>query len=133
MITPKQLAASDTEDGHQAALFCWCALNIKLYPELKWLFAIPNGGKRDARTAGKLKATGVKSGVPDMFLPVCMQHRTGLWIELKRPVTEYQRAGQISNEQLEWLNHLTKEGYAVRVCYGWEEARDALIQYLGMR
>ena len=35
MITPEQLAKSGTEHGHQAALFCWIALNIDRYPELE--------------------------------------------------------------------------------------------------
>ena len=41
-ITPEQLAASGSEDGHQSALFCWAALNTEQYPQLKNLFAIPN-------------------------------------------------------------------------------------------
>lgn len=123
-ITPEQLCRSGSEDGHQAALFCWCALSG--IPELKWLFHIPNGGSRHIAEASKLKAIGVKSGVPDIFLPVAGRFSSkGLWIELKKPIK-----GIVSKEQHEWLEYLGSQGYANRVCFGWIEAKDALLEYL---
>ena len=76
MITPEGLAAAGTEHAHQKAIFCWAANNFNKWPELQLMFAIPNGGTRGddkkSRTirGGKLKAEGVKAGVPDIFLPV---------------------------------------------------------------
>ena len=122
MITPEQLAKSGTESGNQSALFCWAATSG--IPELKWLFHIPNGGSRHIAEATKLKAMGVKRGVPDIFLPVRNIQYIGLWIELKKA------GGKISNEQIEWLYHLATQGYATRVCLGWEQARNALLEYL---
>lgn len=124
MITPEQLCRSGSEDGHQLALFCWCATSG--IPELKWLFHIPNGGSRHIAEAGKLKAMGVKSGVPDIFLPIGRNGFKGLWIELKKPVK-----GIVSKEQHEWLDFLFTQGYATLVCFGWIEARDCLLEYLG--
>lgn len=131
-ITPEQLAKSGSEDGHQLALLCWCALpEIQIrWPQLKYLFAIPNGGYRDKREAAKLKAMGVKAGVPDLCLPVPMYYWHGLYIELKRPDSKGKKAGQTSDEQDEWIAFLTKQGYRVIVSYGWEKARDYLIWYL---
>lgn len=123
-ITPEQLCRSGSEDGHQLALFCFAASSG--IPELRWLFHIPNGGSRHIAEAGKLKAMGVKSGVPDIFLPIGRNGFKGLWIELKKPVK-----GIVSKEQSEWLGFLSAEGYATRVCFGWEEARNALLDYLG--
>ena len=122
MITPEQLAKSGTESGNQSALFCWAATSG--IPELKWLFHIPNGGSRHIAEATKLKAMGVKRGVPDIFLPVRTTNYIGLWIELKKA------GGKISNEQIEWLYYLSAQGYATRVCLGWEQGRDALLEYL---
>lgn len=133
MITPEQLAKSGSEDGHQAALFCWIALNKEEYPELDWAFAVPNGGKRDKRTANRLKATGVKSGVPDIFLPVRRGQFPGLWVELKRPELKPKRQGSkggVSDEQDKYKKHLLSQGYGVYVAYGWEDARDTMIAYL---
>lgn len=121
-ITPEQLARVGTEAAHQCALMCWAASSGIV--ELKWLFHIPNGGSRHIAEAGKLKAMGVKSGVPDLFLPIMRNGRGGLWIELKKI------GGIVSKEQCDWIVLLVDQGYAARICYGWIEARDALLQYL---
>lgn len=125
MITPEQLAASGSEDGEQLALMCWCALNIAEYPDLKWLFHIPNGGSRDKREASKLKGMGVKRGVYDLFLPIKRGGYSGLFIELKKL-----KGGKVSEEQKEWGEHLRKEDFGAIICFGWIEARDTLIAYL---
>ena len=126
MIKPERLCKSGTEAGHQAALFCWAASSG--IHELKWLFHIPNGGSRHIAEASKLKAMGVKRGVPDIFLPVRTINFIGMWIELKKPIK-----GIVSGEQDEWLDYLSKQGYATRVAFGWESARDSLLEYLGKK
>lgn len=130
MITPEQLAKSNSESGHAKALMCWAAINIQQYPELKWLAHIPNGGWRDAVTANNLKAEGVKSGLPDYLLAVKRPPYSGLWMELKRPQSVGKKAGKVSDEQKEWIAHLQSQGFGAMVCVGWEAARDMLIQYL---
>lgn len=135
-ITPEQLASSGSEDGHQAALFCWAAENVGKYPALKWLHAIPNGGQRHIAEATKLVATGTRSGVLDTFLPACrlmfsgqfMYH--GLYIEMKKPEHRNKRDGGCSKEQLEFIAYASGAGYYCKVCYTWQEARDCLINYL---
>lgn len=130
LITPEQLALSGSEDGSQKALFCWAALSG--IQELKWLFHIPNGGSRHIAEASKLKAMGVKSGVPDIFLPIKTQrwrvgaNFNGLWIELKKPG----RVGGVSDEQTDWMILLSSQQFQCKVCYGWEQARDAILWYL---
>lgn len=51
----------DDESGHQEALFEWAAYHMDCMPELEYMHHIPNGGKRDKRTAVALKKTGRKS------------------------------------------------------------------------
>ena len=123
---PADIAKAGTEAAHQTALFCWAALpEIKLkYPELELLFHIPNGGTRNKAEAGALKAQGVKSGVPDLFLPVPKGCYAGLWIELKVG------KNKPSDNQDRWIANLTKQGYAVSVAYSWIEATEHLIYYL---
>lgn len=122
-MTPEQYAKSGSEHAHQVALFMWAQQSG--IAELKLMFAIPNGGLRDKRTATRLKAEGVKSGVPDIFLPVARKECWGLFIELKKP------GGRVSEEQYEWIYELRKQGYGAAVCVGWEAARDVILQYLG--
>lgn len=123
--TPESLSRSGSEWGEQAALFLWAQTVAKTNPELKWLFAIPNGGMRDKITAGRLKATGTKAGIPDLFLAIRRGPYSGLWIELKKI-----KGGKTSPEQDIWIDHLKSQGYGAIVCYGWESARDTILEYL---
>lgn len=114
-----------TEDQEQSALFMWAAYQRGKYPELDLLYHIPNGGKRNIVTAAKLKAQGVKAGVPDLFLPVARNGCHGLYIEMKRI-----RGGKLSPQQTSWMDALQRQGYAVAVCKGAEEAQSVILNYL---
>lgn len=122
-MTPEQYAKSGSEHAHQVALFMWAQQSG--IAELKLMFAIPNGGERNAIVATRLKAEGVKSGVPDVFLPVARQGCHGLFIELKKP------KGRANAAQSEWIDALQAQGYGACVCIGWEAARQIILQYLG--
>ena len=113
------------EHEEQCALFDWAAWMEKTIPALKLLHAIPNGGKRDIRTAAMLKAEGVKPGVPDLCLPVPRGGFHGLYIELKR-----RKGGTVSKEQQAWIDALKEQHYWCAVCHGWECARDVILEYL---
>ena len=114
----------DNEAGAQEALFSWASYNYTRYPELELLYHIPNGGKRDARTAANLKRQGVKAGVPDLHLPVARGDYNGLYIELKVG------SNKPTKLQNEWLCNLNKQDYLAIVCYGWQEAAEMLLAYL---
>ena len=114
------------EDEEQIALFNWAAwMACTRYPELELLHHVPNGGYRNKAEAGRFRAQGVRSGVPDVVLPVARGGWHGLYIELKR--TE---GGRVSEEQRWWLGKLSAQGYYTAVCKGWEEAKDAIESYL---
>lgn len=109
------------------ALFTWAhhmAVTGRL-PELARLFHVPNGGSRGPAEAGRFKAMGVKPGVPDVFLDVPRGGFHGLRIEMKR-----RRGGVLSDEQAEWLDYYNANGYRAVVCYGWDEARMEIEDYL---
>jgi hypothetical protein len=114
-----------TESEEQQALFTWAALQRGRYPELDLLFVIPNGGLRHKATAGRLKAEGVKAGVPDVCLPVARGEWHGLYIELKRV-----RGGKGRDGQERWLAELRDQGYYTAVCHGWMEAMRVIMKYL---
>ena len=116
-----------SEHTEQVALFDWARANEPMYLQLGLLFAIPNGGKRHIVTATRLKASGAKAGIPDISLPVPNRHgKHGLFIELKVG------KNKPSKKQWWWIYSLRAEGYAVEVCYGFEEARNAIVSYLGI-
>ena len=95
------------------------------YPEIKLMHHIPNGGMRHKATAARLKAEGVKSGVPDICLPVARGKHHGLYIELKRI-----KGGKPTDNQIKWMAALNKQGYQVALCNGWEAAAKVITQYL---
>jgi hypothetical protein len=111
-----------SEYSEQAALFEWAELQGNMTPELKLLFAIPNGQYRK----GQRPEAGLKAGVPDLMLPVHRSLHHGLFIEMKHG------RGALRQEQVEWLEALTGQGYKTAVCYGFEEARAVIEGYLDL-
>lgn len=96
----------------------------KYRKELKWLFAIPNGGSRNFLEAVSLKAQGVKPGVPDMFLPLARSGFSGLFIELKVG------KNKTSKNQDEFIKDAQLNNYKCEVCYGANDAIKVIEEYL---
>jgi len=119
-------AGTPTEHQEQCALFEWAALAQGAHPELCMLFAVPNGGKRDPIVAAKLKAEGVKAGVPDVFLACPRGRWHGLFVELKRA----DRSNHATSAQRAWIEMLRRYGYSAVVAYGCVEAQQAIMSYL---
>ena len=67
--------------------------------------------------AARLKAEGVVSGVPDLFVPAW-----GVWIEMKKP------GGRVSKAQQDWLAYLDGVGFETAVCFGADEAKAFLAE-----
>jgi hypothetical protein len=121
---PPPPTRKQTESAEQAKLVEWADLNRGQYPELSLLHAIPNGGYRNITTATRLKAEGVRAGVPDLCLPVARGGYYGLYIELKA------KGGRVQGNQREWLQQLTAQGYKAVVAFGFNEAREIIEEYL---
>lgn len=99
---PTRKAHRDEEHRLQCACVQWFALR---YPRLRGrLFAVPNGGRRDATTAAKLKAEGVVAGVADLILLKSNARYGALLIEMKTPT------GRQSESQKEWQQLISAEG-----------------------
>lgn len=125
-MTPEQIAKSNTESAHQKALFAQAALRLEMFPELRWMHHIPNGGSRSAVTAAKLKGEGVRAGVWDVFLPVARGGFHGLYIEMKAPG----KINNLSTVQRQFRDDITAQGYHMEVCDHWETAWQAVFIYL---
>ena len=112
------------ESAEQKAVFQWAATQYRKHPELRLMYAIPNGGFRNVREASRLKAEGVKAGVPDIHLPVANRPHIGLFIEMKR------KGAKPRANQIEWLTGLAKLGHKCAVCFDWVEAAEVIRGYL---
>lgn len=115
-----------SEFGEQSAFFEYLERLATRHPEFAYAFHIPNGEMRDKATAGRLKAAGVRAGVPDVFVPVVRKPYSGLFIEFKYG------NNTLSKEQKAFQTFLLQQGYLVMVCYSSEEAIDAVERYLGV-
>jgi len=132
----------------QSNLFEFYARIQGQVPEVQWAFHVPNGGHRHIAVAMQLKAQGVKSGVPDILIPVPSARRMddatrhvfdtqtqqlnattlpyfGLAIELKVGKNKQ------SEEQVRWQARFQQSGWRAVVCYGWEAAARETLLYFG--
>jgi hypothetical protein len=113
---------NDKEHIEQRMLIQWFRFQ---YPKLvKCLWAIPNGGIRHIKTAIKLKREGVLAGVADLFLMIPKKNFHGLFIEMKA------KNGKLQDNQKEFLDLAISMGYESKVCYGFDDAKKIIINYL---
>lgn len=122
---PKVPKTTIKEAQEQAYLFNWAKWNVGQFPELDEMFAIPNGaGKLSKQTCAKLKRTGLKAGVPDIFLPAIRGGYGGMFIELKS------MTGTVQDNQMDWKNRLERNGYFCIIAKGWISAMEQILKYL---
>ena len=118
--------AMRSEDTEQINVISWASWQMQKYPELKWLFHVPNGGSRNRMEAVKLKQMGVKAGVSDLCLPYPKVIYHGLFIEMK-----YGRNRQ-QDTQKEFLADMAAAGHFVATCYSAGEAIKVIEEYLSL-
>ena len=88
------------------------------------LFAVPNGGRRDATTGARLKDEGVLAGVSDLVLLQKRGESGALLIEMKT------RTGRQAPTQKEWQQKVEADGYKYVVCRSLDEFIKAVTDYL---
>lgn len=118
-VKPVRVVSNDIEDVIQAQIVS--LLENHAIPMLIW-FAVPNGGKRDIRTAVKLKATGTKAGIPDLVF-ICPRTRVSHFIEVKKP------KGRLSKEQSVFRDDAITLGLPWAVVTSLEETERQLDQW----
>ena len=110
---------------------------VEPIPECRWLHANPNGGYRHKSTGARLKAEGVKRGIPDLFLPVprpkyvyfhsavYIECYHGFYIEVKTP------KGRQTKEQKEFEKFAVEQGYKYVIVRSVQQGVDEILGYLG--
>ena len=116
---------SEAEIQHN--FFSWVDANSGRFPILNLIFAVPNGANLSKAGRAVMSLTGLRSGVPDVCVPVQRGVYTSLWIEFKRPLS-----GRLSETQKAWIAQLEKQGHKVAVLNTWPSAVDTVIAYLGI-
>ena len=114
-----------TDEEHRIQCECvrWFSLQ---YPRLYGrLFAVPNGGRRDATTAAKLKAEGVVAGVADLILLKSNRDYGALLIEMKT------RKGRQRDSQKQWEDTVCADSeYKYVVCRSFDDFKREVDDYL---
>ncbi len=115
----------DEEHRIQCACVRWFSLQ---YPRLHGrLFAVPNGGRRDAVTAAKLKAEGVIPGVADLILLKSNRCYGALLIEMKT------LKGRQRDSQKKWQKIVCADNeYKYVVCRSFDDFRNIINNYLSL-
>lgn len=98
------------------------------YLDIKYKGIFYNGSAGGMRTflsvAKKMKATGYKSGFPDLFIYESRNGYNGLAIELKV------KGNYASPKQKEVLQLLNDKGYLAKVCTDIDQAIESIDEYL---
>jgi hypothetical protein len=85
---------------------------------------VANERKTSFQAGARLKAKGVKSGVPDCMIYQSTGDYFGLALELKI------KPNKPTNNQKEWLRRLENEGWKTAVAYSFDEAKAHIDIYL---
>lgn len=110
------------ESEIQKNCILWFRLQYKEYAKV--IFAVPNGGKRNSREAGRMKSEGVTSGVSDVILLISRNGFNSLCIEFKTP------KGKQTDLQREWQEHAERHGNKYVICRSFEDFRGVVQEYL---
>ena len=109
---------------NESTLQCQCVRWFRYqYPRFT-LFAIPNGGNRDAVTGAIMKKEGVLAGVADLFLMLANHGYHGLFIEMKTS------EGRQADSQKMFQFQCEAFGYKYEICRSLEEFISTINEYL---
>lgn len=122
---PNKPRVGPSEHQEQVAVIQWWDVACHGYglPVFS-LFAVPNGGARDAITGSRLKAEGVRRGALDLILAKPMDQFHGLFIEMKVGIN------RLTDEQKEFTAYLLSVGYMASAHWSADSAITAIKEYL---
>lgn len=110
------------ESSLQRCCVSWFRLQ---YPKIATLlFAVPNGGSRNAIEAARMKGEGVTAGVADLLLLAPGNGFHGLAIEMKV------KRNKQTERQIAWQQAVEAQGYRYIVCRSFDEFRQAITNHL---
>ena len=135
VIRAKDFRPHQSEDSIQVSCVSWFRI---AHPELaRLLHHSANEGKRTTRIVhthagtrvvcsggARLKAMGMQTGFPDLFLAVPRRGMHGLFIEMKSAT------GRLEPSQREMLALLSEQGYATAICRSLDDFQHVTDSYL---
>jgi hypothetical protein len=122
MKTKKPKVLHPSEHHIQKAWFKWLALAYPNAWNVTW--ATPNAARRSPQMAAMMKAEGLRSGVPDVFMAMPRGEYHGLFLEFKS------HTGRLTENQTVYVINLRSMGYQVEVVRSFDEARLIVVKYM---
>ncbi len=111
-----------SEDYEQSCFVQWLASQNYMFS------SIPNSTfTRSYAVKAKNTRTGLRPGLPDML--IVLKCSKLLWIEMKRPKPG---RSSVSAEQKLWQEALNRAGTEAKICYGFLEAKNAVLVAEGL-
>lgn len=117
-VNTKKPIPSESEEQITVIEYC----DLKGIP----IYHIANEGKRTRYTGDLLKRMGMRTGFPDLCVPVAKGKYHGFYIEMKSA------SGKPTKDQISWLKCLKTNGYATAICYGASEAIELIDKYMNI-
>lgn len=118
-----------TENQEQRALVKW----LSYHPIVRNYFCKNNNeGKRTPLQGRNLKLMGLRPGVSDLLLYYPSNSFHGLFLEVKknRKYTPSEMRQDSWLAQIEFLERIKEVGYAGEFCYGFEDGKEIIENYL---
>jgi len=110
-----------TESAEQIAVIKWFRSNYS--EDFGIIYAIPNGGHRDIRTAVTLKAEGVLAGISDMKIELTDGRDCA--VEMKRI------KGGVQSDEQKWYEYFCyRRKVPYLLCSGFEDAKRQILEFL---
>lgn len=116
-----------TEDATLAAYFDWVRWMANADPRYALIIHIPNEGNRGKWGHLWAKRKGLSPGFPDVLCLAGAGPYRGFTIEFKGA------SGKLTPHQKEWLDRLSRAGYAAVVRRSFDDAQDWTETYMRMR
>lgn len=143
--TVRQRIAHEEHDQQQ--VIAWGAIQLPAWGlPRSVLLAVPNGAHLSMlvpgtneeaarkRRVGRLRRLGMCDGAGDLLLTVARGGLHGLWIEMKkrRELFRSEREAECAwtDEQRAFCEAQRSQGYGYALCYGFDEARIAITEYI---
>ena len=112
------------EDSELIKFFNWVRLNEKFDSRFCAIYHIANERRTSMHSGKILKQKGVRSGVPDVCVPIPSGMYPGLYIEFKV------RPNVLSDTQKAFIKTLLNLGFLVVVAWSADEAIQIVTEYL---
>lgn len=105
---------TETESNIQQQIYIWFnnTFCLKNHNPRSIIFAVPNGGTRNAREALTLKLTGLLPGVSDLIV---IHNGKVIFVEVKLPSNKQQSV------QIDFQKRITEQGLNYHIVHSLEE------------